>query len=171
MPLTIDTIKVGMHVKCIYDGYGRLDKTAKVVSCNRTPYIHHVVIEWDDGHDGVLEWGGPQYFEEVDGPIITYVQLTSENVKVGLSVKETNGRIGSITNVQGDMFTVLWEHSGALSNWWTHAYFQIIVTGKTNRRKRKHKKVTPDFPIDTSLPLFMAGHLQDRQRKRYKVNP
>jgi len=32
-----------------------------------------------------------------------------------------------------------------------------------------HKvKVFPDIPLDSSLPILMAGHLQDRQRKRFR---
>jgi hypothetical protein len=33
-------------------------------------------------------------------------------------------------------------------------------------KKRKPKKVIPNTPLDPSLPILMAGHIQDRQRKR-----
>jgi len=39
---------------------------------------------------------------------------------------------------------------------------------KDSLSNRKPKKVIPDIPIDTTLPLLEAGHLQDRMRKRHK---
>jgi len=30
------------------------------------------------------------------------------------------------------------------------------------------EKVIPDFPLDKTIPILQAGHIQDRQRKRYK---
>lgn len=33
----------------------------------------------------------------------------------------------------------------------------------------KPKIIIPDMPLDPSLPILMAGHLQDRQRKKYRL--
>lgn len=38
----------------------------------------------------------------------------------------------------------------------------------SNGLKRKPKKVIPGIPLDPSLPLLEAGHLQDRARKKYR---
>jgi hypothetical protein len=32
-------------------------------------------------------------------------------------------------------------------------------------KNRRPRKVIPDIPLDPSLPILMAGHLQDRMRK------
>lgn len=35
-------------------------------------------------------------------------------------------------------------------------------------KPRRSGKVIPDIPLDPALPILMAGHLQDRQRKKYR---
>jgi len=37
---------------------------------------------------------------------------------------------------------------------------------KLDGRARKPAKAIPDIPMDPTLPTLMAGHLQDRMRKR-----
>lgn len=32
----------------------------------------------------------------------------------------------------------------------------------------KPRKIIPDIPLDPSLPILQAGHLQDRARKKYR---
>jgi hypothetical protein len=39
---------------------------------------------------------------------------------------------------------------------------------KGNYKRRKIKKVMPDFPLDPTLPILQAGYLQDRERKHFK---
>jgi len=171
-PLTTQTIKVGMHVRCIYDGYGRYEKTARVIRLD-TMY-DTVYVVWDDGHPSTLIWGSSKYFEEFTGQTITYVPLTRDNIKIGLRVQEVDGaRTGVIADIgraefHSGNFIILWDHSGVRGNWSTYRNFHIIVTGKIRLRKRKPKKVIPDIPMDTTMPLLMAGYMQDRARKKFK---
>jgi len=35
--------------------------------------------------------------------------------------------------------------------------------------KQIYEKIIPDMPLDPTMQILMAGHLQDRQRKRYRT--
>lgn len=104
------------------------------------------------------------------------MKLTVDNIKVGLKVRCTyysipdrfgqTATIIEITDTRyGNVhFTVEWYDKTIYNCTWfiPDDVFDIIPS-----KHRKPKKVIPDIPIDTTLPLLMAGHLQDRQRKRF----
>jgi len=67
MPLTIETIKVGMHVMCNWQaptlaGYNRYGKTAIVQEIH--PYGATVIV-WDDGLRNSTRWSHPKHFDEI----------------------------------------------------------------------------------------------------------
>jgi len=94
-------------------------------------------------------------------------------------------------NAQYDSLTMPHNRGGyALclncGNTWNHHHgwgcikFNVLTFDQLAEDKRyltksmkdsiKHpKKVIPDFPLDPSLSILEAGHLQDRQRKRHKA--
>lgn len=38
-----------------------------------------------------------------------------------------------------------------------------------NMKLRPPRKAIPDIPLDPTLPILEAGYLQDRQRKRFRI--
>jgi len=107
--VTIDTVKVGMRVRSIYNGTNYsyaafLGKTGTIASLSISPlWFCNVIIEWDNGDRSCTSWGGDisEYFEEFNG------------------------------------------------------------------KPRKPRKIIPDIPLDPTLPILQAGHLQDRMRKKF----
>jgi len=98
--------------------------------------------------------------------------LSSSNIKVGLRVRcfyygtpERIDKTATITTAATyGGFNVSWDdgHQGCLYWWMDSNIFYVIE----DKKYRKPKKIIPEIPIDTTLPLLMAGHLQDRMRKR-----
>jgi hypothetical protein len=68
------------------------------------------------------------------------------------------------------------EHSTCVCTDTPHIIVNFRITendGLTNISglilvKAINEKVIPDMPLDPTLPILTAGHLQDRQRKRFK---
>ncbi len=67
-PLTFETMKVGMRVRCIYYdslAHGRYGKIGRVVSVNESAYTGRVVVEWEDGCTSSIKWRYASSFEAV----------------------------------------------------------------------------------------------------------
>jgi len=108
--------------------------------------------------------------------------LTLENAAVGLKVKclyntyDLLGKTGTISNIytrgsnrtrgsSRKCFDIIWDGFTIYTTGWRlpNNHFEVIGT----KTYRKPKKVIPDIPLDTTLHILEAGHLQDRMRKRF----
>jgi hypothetical protein len=103
--------------------------------------------------------------------------LTSENIAVGLKIISTYpsdfilGRTAVVVSInwireRASSFNVNWDDGRtSWSMGWTLPSSSFDIIG--NKVYRKPRKVIPDMPLDPELPVLMAGHWQDRQRKKF----
>jgi len=100
------------------------------------------------------------------------MSLTFDTIKIGMRVRclfideyyLRGDKTGVVVHIDGSSYvTVDWDDGFREYRIWSGArYFEEV-----GAKKRKPRKIIPEIPIDTSLPLLMAGHLQDRQRKKF----
>ena len=104
------------------------------------------------------------------------MQLTIDNAVVGLKIKclyrtsYVEGKIGTISAIYfrwvgSKAFDITWDdgYPGSRVGWILPANFEVIGS----KIYRKPKKIIPDIPLDPTLPILMAGHFQDRMRKKF----
>lgn len=109
-------------------------------------------------------------------------KLTADTIKTGMRVRSIyNGMNSDYASFLGKTGTIRscilksiitcsvvidWDDGSVYCRTWTgmpSEYFEEF-----NGKKRKPKKIIPDIPLDPNMPILQAGHIQDRQRKRFR---
>jgi len=88
-------------------------------------------------------------------------KITRLSIRRAFCCKITDGRIDS----EELYFRSIDDNDEVVSDTNFNMCWELV---NVKLRKTKPRKVIPDIPIDNTLPILMAGHLQDRQRKQYR---
>jgi hypothetical protein len=98
--------------------------------------------------------------------------LTYDTIKIGMNVRciyncsrtpyaHREGKTAVVLSITYPYVYVQWDDGLKEYGCWSGPeYFEDS--------KRKPRKAIPDFPLDPSLPVLMAGYIQDRARKRFQ---
>src|ERR1035437_9011893 len=108
-------------------------------------------------------------------------KLTCSSIKIGMKIRSIynggNSMYAARLDKTGTILTletrnshhcsvdVDWDDGNSWCKSWggdVSEYFEEF-----DGKPRKPRKVIPDIPLDPTLPILMAGHLQDRARKKF----
>jgi hypothetical protein len=112
-------------------------------------------------------------------------KVTLDIAKVGLKVRSIyNGPNSEYASLLGNTGTIATLNVSRSNNY--NNYCSVLIDWDDGNHRcrewggdiseyfeewdgkiRKPRKVIPDIPLDPSLPILHAGHLQDRMRKKF----
>jgi hypothetical protein len=173
-------IIVGSEVKNINQGSYFFGRSGTIVDSNAFGFK---VQYFDDGQFGPenYSWAGSSNAFEIS---LKYRPATIKDLVVGAKIRgsahnwlgrKTGTLIAIIgTEVSGSTgvyYHIQWDDNSTGSTRWFYtptAFIMNFDVSNESIKKRKPKRVIPDIPLDSTLPILQAGYLQDRMRKQFR---
>ena len=182
-------VKVGNRVKYIYPCHSLTDKCGTITRTTIGAFFVYFEVEWDHlTSTNRLSYHNEAYYsyfskEQSPAPKKHYRRATEKDFKHSATVrcrskrkkgywKGDTGRIIIDHDEKHDIknFIVSWDDhakrkAGRFRETWTDftKNFEVVAHKKSKKQVKIRRA-----PIDTTLPILQAGHLQDRFIRRAK---